>query len=106
MSWQEISLGDAIHIKHGFAFKSQYFSLVYGVDQLRSRAVGAVFDAIVRDTFKQIPFVVPDDKILKAFLEHLSPIIQQIDALSTQSRSLAKARDLLLPKLMSGELVA
>ena len=83
-----------------------YFSLVYGVDQLRSRAVGAVFDAIVRDTFKQIPFVVPDDKILKAFLEHLSPIIQQIDALSTQSRSLAKARDLLLPKLMSGELAA
>ncbi len=26
MSWREIFLGDAIHIKHGFAFKSQYFS--------------------------------------------------------------------------------
>ena len=26
MSWHEIALGDAIHVKHGFAFKSQYFS--------------------------------------------------------------------------------
>ena len=26
MSWHEITLGDAIHVKHGFAFKSQYFS--------------------------------------------------------------------------------
>jgi len=26
MSWQEIALGDAFRIKHGFAFKSQYFS--------------------------------------------------------------------------------
>ena len=26
MSWHEIELGDAIHVKHGFAFKSQYFS--------------------------------------------------------------------------------
>lgn len=25
MSWQEITLGDAIHIKHGFAFKSKHF---------------------------------------------------------------------------------
>ena len=26
MSWHEITLGNAIHVKHGFAFKSQYFS--------------------------------------------------------------------------------
>ena len=26
MSWREISLGDVLHIKHGYAFKSQYFS--------------------------------------------------------------------------------
>jgi type I restriction enzyme, S subunit len=26
MSWHEITLGDAIHLKHGFAFKSEYFS--------------------------------------------------------------------------------
>ena len=26
MSWQDINLGDAFHVKHGFAFKSQFFS--------------------------------------------------------------------------------
>jgi len=26
MSWRNITLGDAIHVKHGFAFKGQYFS--------------------------------------------------------------------------------
>ena len=37
-----------------------YFALIEGVEQFRSRAVGAVFDAIIRDTFKMIPFLVPD----------------------------------------------
>lgn len=26
MSWKELALGDALHIKHGYAFKSRYFS--------------------------------------------------------------------------------
>jgi type I restriction enzyme S subunit len=26
MSWHEINLGDAFRVKHGFAFKSQFFS--------------------------------------------------------------------------------
>ena len=26
MSWQEVQLGDGIHVKHGFAFKGEYFS--------------------------------------------------------------------------------
>src|SRR5450759_3920355 len=26
MSWSELSLGEALHIKHGFAFKSKFFS--------------------------------------------------------------------------------
>lgn len=80
-----------------------YFALVNGVEQFRSRAVGSVFDAIVRDTFKQIPFVVPDEKLITAFMEHISPMLAQIDNLSGQVRKLRKARDLLLPKLMNGE---
>ena len=33
-----------------------YFALVENVEQFRSRAVGAIFDAIIRNTFKLIPF--------------------------------------------------
>ncbi len=80
-----------------------YCALVEGVKQFRSRAVGAVFDAIIRDTFKQIPFLVPDQAVIRMFSKHITPMIRQIDALSHKSRKLAQARDLLLPRLMSEE---
>ena len=81
-----------------------YFALVDAVEQFRSRAVGAVFDAIIRDTFKLIPFVVPDEKLIAMFTEYASQILNQIDNLSTQIRKLAHARDLLLPRLMNGDI--
>ncbi|MEX2500682.1 MAG: restriction endonuclease subunit S [Wenzhouxiangellaceae bacterium] len=80
-----------------------YFALVDGVEQFRSRAVGAVFDAIIRDTFKMIPFLVPDEKIIQAFAEHAKLILRQIDVLATESRKLTQARDIFLPRLMNGE---
>ena len=80
-----------------------YCALVEGVEQFRSRAVGAVFDAIIRDTFKQIPFLVPGEAVIRMFSKHVTPMIGQIDALSHEIRKLAQARDLLLPRLMSGE---
>ena len=80
-----------------------YCALVEGVGQFRSRAVGAVFDAIIRDTFKQIPFLVPDQAVIRMFSNYVTPMIRQIDALSHETRKLAQARDLLLPRLMSGE---
>lgn len=79
-----------------------YYALVEGVEQFRSRAVGAVFDAIIRDTFKLIPFLVPTDALIKAFKDHATPILKQIDILSSQNRNLVQARDLLLPRLMNG----
>ncbi|MCY4389734.1 MAG: restriction endonuclease subunit S [Desulfurellaceae bacterium] len=80
-----------------------YFALVEGVEQFRSRAVGSVFDAIIRDTFRQIPFLVPDESVIRMFSNHVTPMIRQIDALSHETRKLAQARELLLPRLMSGD---
>ena len=82
-----------------------YCALVEGVGQFRSRAVGAVFDAIIRDTFKQIPFLVPDQAVIRMFSNYVTPMIRQIDALSHESRKFAQARDLLLPRLVSGEIL-
>ena len=82
-----------------------YFALKEGVEQFRSRAVGAVFDAIIRDTFKLIPFIVPDEKLIRLFTDYIAPILNQIDVLSMQTRKLLEARDFLLPRLMDGELM-
>ena len=78
-----------------------YFTLIEAAEQLRSRAVGAVFDAIIRDTFKVIPFVVPDDRLIHTFAEFSSPLLRQIAVISSTSRKLTQARNLLLPRLMN-----
>lgn len=81
-----------------------YFALVESVKQIQSRAVGSVFDAIVRDTFKMIPFLVPDHEIVRLFSEYIALQLQQIEILIIESRKLTQARDLLLPRLMNGEI--
>ena len=83
-----------------------YCAIVQGVEQLRSRAVGSVFDAIIRDTFKQIPFLIPSHAVIRMFSKHVIPMLRQVDILLHETRKLSQARDLLLPRLMSGGLQA
>ena len=47
--------------------------------------------------------LVPDNKILALFEQHATAIYEQMNRLEKYSQELAKARDLLLPRLMSGE---
>ena len=81
-----------------------YLALIDGVQELRSRAVGAIFDAIVRDTFKAIPLLVPNPEMVQMFSDHISTVLRQVDVVSHQTRTLIEARDLLLPRLMNGEI--
>jgi type I restriction enzyme S subunit len=75
------------------------------ISHFQQHAVGAVFDAIVVDTFKLIPFIIPDTKIVKLFEEAIQPIFRQVENLLLQNQKLKAARDLLLPCLMGGEIV-
>ena len=74
------------------------------VEHFKQVAVGGVFDAIVIDTFKVIPFVLPDAALTRTFGNTVRPLFQQIETLLLQNAKLAQSRDLLLPKLMSGQL--
>lgn len=81
-----------------------YCALKASISQFTSRASGAVFDAIVVDTFKLIPFLKPAKSIIDLFTEIIEPIFTQIETLLLQNQKLAQARDILLPKLMNGEI--
>ena len=81
-----------------------YLSLQSAIQQFKSRAVGAVFNSIVVDTFKSIPFVIPTKSLVNQFSEIVEPIFQQTLILATQNDKLQEARDLLLPRLMNGEI--
>ena len=49
--------------------------------------------------------LVPDNKILALFEQQATTIYEQINRLTKHNQALAKARDLLLPRLMNGEMV-
>ncbi len=53
---------------------------------------------------KQRQIAVPPDALLRAFNAHIEPIVAQLKTLTFQTQKLRTTRDLLLPRLMSGEL--
>lgn len=86
---------------------SQFFlfcALKEAIEHFKQHAGGAVFDAIVVDTFKLIPFMVPEEKKVRLFEEAVAPMFRQVANLMEQHEKLRIARDLLLPRLMSGEI--
>ncbi|MGB5806474.1 restriction endonuclease subunit S [Castellaniella sp.] len=48
--------------------------------------------------------LIPDESLLTSFLESVTPMHQQIDKLTQYNTKLREVRDLLLPRLMSGEI--
>jgi len=90
----------------GKGYVSQLFlfsALMEAIAHFKQNAAGAVFDAIVVDTFKRIPFVVPDEKKVRLFEATVTPMFRQVANLVEQNRSLRAARDLLLRRMLRGE---
>ena len=81
-----------------------FLALKSAIEQIQARATGAVFDAIIVATFANIPFIRPPKGLTDIFAWHIEPIFDQIANLVRQSEQLAQARDLLLPRLMNGEI--
>ncbi|MGE0810555.1 MAG: restriction endonuclease subunit S [Bradyrhizobium sp.] len=94
----------ALFGKEGLGQPFVFFAMQAAVEALKQQAVGAVFDAIVVETFKRIHLLIPDEKLLRLFDESFRLVLQQVENLTIQNQKLGTARDLLLPRLMSGEI--
>lgn len=73
------------------------------IDQLKQKSHGAVFDTIIVDTFKLLNIVKPSLDLIGAFCLFISPIFENVLKLINKNLNLRRTRDLLLPKLISGE---
>ena len=58
---------------------------------------------VSQSKLKTLDFVVPQDRIASMFNETVEPIVRQIFLLAKEIQALINARDLLLPRLMDGE---
>jgi type I restriction enzyme S subunit len=53
---------------------------------------------------KELEVVIPRESLVREFTNTAAPCFEQIKVLRTQTQKLRAARDLLLPRLMSGEI--
>jgi type I restriction enzyme S subunit len=81
-----------------------YLLLQNQIVRLQNISHGGMFDTITRDTFSAIKVAKPQTEIIKNFESLVSPIFLEIRSLQFQSHNLARIRDSLLPRLISGEL--
>ena len=66
-------------------------------------ANGSTFLEISKSNFRQIPALVPSQEIMDVFLAEAKSLHDRIVASERESHSLAAKRDVLLPRLVSGE---
>tara|TARA_Y100001960_G_scaffold71755_1_gene76170 strand:+ start:1164 stop:2378 length:1215 start_codon:yes stop_codon:yes gene_type:complete len=74
------------------------------VGYLTNRAGGAAYPAVTAKVFEESLVLVPSRKLIEQYDDQVKNTYAQINMLQSQNVKLAQARDLLLPKLMSGEL--
>ena len=81
-----------------------YFWLLDNRQMITSLASGATFKEINKTVFRQLPIAVPPKGLAEAFMRVVSPVAGLVEVLLKQNVALHHTRDLLLPRLISGEL--
>ncbi len=75
-----------------------------GKGSIQAGVVGATQPKLPLYNIKRIKLLKPSADIISTFTTAIEPIDQEIMALTDKNRNLARQRDLLLPRLMSGKL--
>src|SRR4029434_8865597 len=86
---------------------SNYFLLSWcrqNMAAIENRASGTTFAEISKQNFRPIPMLVPPPEVTRAFTAVVAPFYKRIALNVRESSRLATIRDLLLPKLITGEL--
>ncbi|MGX7126012.1 restriction endonuclease subunit S [Enterococcus viikkiensis] len=89
--------------------KSKHYSFVYlllksQVNNIESRATGSTFKEVSGTIMKNFPIILPKESILNDFSKLTDSIFKLILNLEVNVNNLEQTRNLVLPKLLSGEL--
>ncbi len=83
-----------------------YYSLRHlgEAGHLASLFTGATIKHLPRQQLAKVSVLVPPRPVLEAFSDFVDPVERQMGLLEASNRRAAEARDLLLPRLMNGEI--
>ncbi len=101
-----VSTGFAVISASAVPFSFLYFATTTDdfVGYLEQNATGAAYPAVIASVFENALVLLPTATVVKEFNDFALPKLQQMETLKMQNVELAKARDLLLPKLMTGQI--
>ena len=94
----------ALRGKAGVSQRYLFLHTLQQVDYLKTNTGGATFDTIVVDTFRRMEVIMPPLDIVAVFTNVVDPIFEQVNLLQRQIQNLRRTRDLLLPRLLSGQI--
>ena len=75
------------------------------LDYIKGISGGTTFAEISKKAFRPIPITVPPEEVLGAYEDVVRPLYDRIVANTKESVTLVQTRKLLLPKLISGEIL-
>lgn len=79
-------------------------SLLKSLDEFNNLTTGSTMKHIKRKELEFVKVAVPDSEVLESYSNLVSPMQNEILNLSKQIQILKESRDILLPRLMSGEI--
>jgi len=82
------------------------FQLSERVEEIRAMGSGSTYPEVSRGKFREFEVLIPPRRLVVNFDEQATLLLKQIRVLKQQNQKLRAARDLLLPRLMSGEIAA
>ena len=88
----------------GYPDHFTYWNIKNSVNGLLTKTHGTIFDTITRETFQVAETILVPTQVALAFESTVNDLMGQIRWNLQESRCLAAQRDVLLPKLVSGEL--
>jgi type I restriction enzyme S subunit len=93
----------ALRGKQGISQLYLFLATKEHVDYLKKNTGGATFDTIVVDTFRRMLVAKPGNEIIGRFSQLIQPGMELILNILMKNTALRRTRDLLLPRLISGE---
>ena len=94
----------ALRGKPGLPQRFLFLMTLQQVDYLKTNTGGATFDTIVVDTFRRMEVVKPTCEVIGSSARQTEAIFDQVNTLQRQIQNLRRTRDVLLPRLLSGQI--
>jgi type I restriction enzyme S subunit len=100
-----VSTGFAVLTATKVPFTFLYFTTTTDdfVGYLTNNATGAAYPAVTAATFEKADVLIPPAPLLKKFGDATIPMAEQIHTLQRQIHNLRRTRDILLPRLLLGQ---